>query len=294
MESSPLVLTLLLTVFIIFFQHKAQAGNEDIIQLVSNQNKKIHQLAETVSKLQEKTTALELQVEMMKERQEEDANKCHEVMSTLQQQIGVLQEEVSFCQEQRTNTECEIRKHHEEVAPKLEEQNNKILALERDVMILNRNTVENSAIIKFLREPPESFACGYQNQWFATHATVTYDSIFYERSNQPTGGLDIGSGVFTAPYPGTYTVTWTLWASNENGDFVFLYLFRNGDIIDEPLHRTSLESISQPGYRMDQGGSTLIMHLDMGEEISLRYTNGNAHVNHVMFCVQLAQFDYPI
>ena len=71
MESPALVLTLGLTAFILLFQHKAQAGNEDVIQLVNKQNEKIQQLTETVLKLQEKTTTLELEVKTVKQRQEE-------------------------------------------------------------------------------------------------------------------------------------------------------------------------------------------------------------------------------
>merc|ERR1712098_10230 len=109
-------------------------------------------------------------------------------------------------------------------------------ALEKVVMIMNRTAVQNAASIKVLRDPPESFACGYKDYWPATHSTVTYDSIFYERSNQPTGGLDIGSGVFTASYPGTYTVSWTLWSGNSYGLYAYLFLYRNGERVVESQH----------------------------------------------------------
>jgi len=289
MESSTLVLALGLTAFLLLVQHKAQAGNEDL-----SQKEKINQLAEAVLKLQEKTTTLEVEVKTLKQNQEEDAKKFNDIISKQQTEIKVLQEEMSICQEQRSDTELEIKEYKEESMFAIEEQNNKMSTLQKDLITMNRTVVENDANMKVLRDAPESFACGYQDSWNATHSTITYDSIFYERSNQPTGGLDIGSGVFTAPYPGTYTVTWTLNSDNGKGISAALYLYRNGDRVDESYHYTKLEpyyGVFQSGNEADKGGVTLMMYLDMGEEISLHYTGGDAHVLNVMFCVQMVQFD---
>jgi len=291
MESSTLVLALGLTAFLLLVQHKAQAGNEDL-----SQKEKINQLAEAVLKLQEKTTTLEVEVKTLKQNQEEDAKKFNDIISKQQSEIKALQAEMSICQEQRSDTELEIKEYKEESMFAIEEQNNKMSTFQKDLITMNRTVVENDANMKVLRDAPESFACGYQDSWNATHSTITYDSIFYERSNQPTGGLDIGSGVFTAPYPGTYTVTWTLNSNNGNGVLFSaqLYLYRNGDRVDESYHNIKLEpyyGVSLSGNRADKGGVTLIMYLDMGEEISLHYTGGDAHVLNVMFCVQMVQFE---
>merc|ERR1719481_2083518 len=115
MESPSLVLTLGLTAFILLFQQQAQAGNEDVIQLVNKQNEKIHQLTETVLELQEKTTRLELEVKTVKQRQEEDAKKFNDIILKQQVEMEYLQEKVLLCQEQRTETEFEIREVNKEV-----------------------------------------------------------------------------------------------------------------------------------------------------------------------------------
>merc|ERR1719347_1616218 len=156
---------------------------------------------------------------------------------------------------------------------------------------MNETATENASTLTVLRDPPESFSCVYKDEWPAIVAPITYDSIFYERSNQPTGGLDIRSGVFTAPYPGTYTVSWTLRCSNIKGQYAELQLYKNDDRVYETQHYSSLDSASHGNDLNDQGGVTLIMHLDMGEELSLHYTDGDAPAIHVMFCVQLSQFD---
>ena len=72
--------------------------------------------------------------------------------------------------------------------------------------------------IKILRDPPVSFTCASQNG-FHSHGRVTYDSLYYSRTNALTeeGGMDLGSGVYTAPYPGTYTVTFSLYVRNDHG-----------------------------------------------------------------------------
>jgi len=287
MESPILVLTIGVTAFMLLLVHEARAGNEDLSLLVKNQNEKIYQLTEYVMRLQEKTTTLE-------ERQEEDTKKFNDIIAKQQTEINVLKEKVLICQDLGTNTELEIRENIREVVFKLEEQNNKMNDLQKDVITTEKATVENTATINILRNPPESFTCGYKSIWPATLANITYDSMFYERSNQPSGGLDIGTGVFTAPYPGTYTVSWSLSSTNDPGNLAYLYLYKNGHYLPESMHYSSLNSFVDNGHshRGEQGGRTMIMHLDLGETVTLWYDSGDAHVMDIMFCVQLTQFDY--
>merc|ERR1719347_547994 len=137
-----MVLILGLTVFILLFRYKAQAGNEELIQQINKQNEKIHQMADAVLKLQEKTTTLELELKTVKQRQEEDAKKFNDIISQQQSEIKVWREEVSICEEQRNDTELEMKINNEEIMVKIEEQNNKMNALQKDVIILNKTTVE--------------------------------------------------------------------------------------------------------------------------------------------------------
>ena len=88
-----------------------------------------------------------------------------------------------------------------------------------------------------VRETPYIHACGYQefNYNSPKAETISYSNLFYSSTNMPgVGGLDTETGVFTAPHPGSYTVTWSTSANNDAGEEkVFIYLYKNGQRIEE-------------------------------------------------------------
>merc|ERR1711935_536395 len=99
-------------------------------------------------------------------------------------------------------------------------------------------SLEHETSIKVTRDTPEVFYCGYQDL-VSSPSTITYSSMFYSRTNQPTGGLDLATGVFTTPFPGTYTVTYSLRADTDNGELeqkVIIMLFKGEVGIVESEH----------------------------------------------------------
>ena len=95
-------------------------------------------------------------------------------------------------------------------------------------------------------------ACGYQYSYSSLTGIITYSTLLYSSTNTEGGGLDIASGVFTSSYPGSYTVTWSLYADNDAGEhYVAIYLQHNGQNIDESEHRSYYGGPS--GYVRDQG-----------------------------------------
>merc|ERR1719283_637995 len=64
---------------------------------------------------------------------------------------------------------------------------------------------------------------------------VSFHNAFTE-----TGGLDISSGRYTAGYPGTYTVTYSLANNVHSGsqNYVEMYVRKNGQNIPESYHRS--------------------------------------------------------
>merc|ERR1711935_885582 len=104
------------------------------------------------------------------------------------------------------------------------------------------------------RDPPSIFYCGYKYVTSATRSVITFERLSYSRSNQPTGGLDPETGIFTSPYPGTYSISWSLYASDTAGDHtVRIHLHKNGASVgDESLHYSDYTGAS--GYVGDQGG----------------------------------------
>jgi len=159
------------------------------------------------------------------------------------------------------------------------------------IVSINKTTTEHSRNIKFLRDPPEIFYCGYKYDMNTTESIITYNSLFYSRTNQETGGLDLSSGLFTAGYPGTYTVTWSLWSSNDFGDDkMVIYLYKNGKNLGDPSKQSSWYN-GPSGYVRDFGGRSLIVHLDLGETLNLYCKDCSSDVYHTTLCIALAQFD---
>merc|ERR1711970_1236788 len=108
--------------------------------------------------------------------------------------------------------------------------------------------------VDVLRDPPVAFACGWKDKFqHVSSMTVTYDSLYYERTNQWTeeGGLDITTGIYTAPYPGTYTVTYSLRVHTT----------------DESEHYSYASGAT--GHHSDQGGRSLVTHLARGDTMEL-------------------------
>merc|ERR1711935_743697 len=194
--------------------------------------------------------------------------------------VAMLQKENLLNQEKLTLLEVGSKKYKEGQTKKmtsLVEDMNSIMSLEHETNIKVTTKVS-----------PEVLYCGYQEHVFSP-STITYSSLFYSRTNQPTGGLDLATGVFTSPFPGTYTVTYSLYAGNYPGEEVYIYLYKNEVAIVESYHFSRYGGSS--GSAWEQGGRTLILHLDMGETLSLHYTYGTGELYRVMFCATLSMFD---
>ena len=104
-----------------------------------------------------------------------------------------------------------------------------------------------------LRYPPYLHSCGSHFEGLSIKAkTIPYTSLLYSSTNTMGGGLDIETGIFTSPHPGSYTVTWSLVSQNDRWDYpVIIFLFKNGKRIEEAQHYSDEVNIS--GSMLDQG-----------------------------------------
>jgi len=144
--------------------------------------------------------------------------------------------------------------------------------------------------VSFLREPLWTFTCGEIFSVNVTSKTISYDTLFYSSSNVPGAGLDISTGVFTSGHPGSYTVSWSLKALNDAGnDAVDIFLRKNGGNIAASQQATVYTGPS--GHARDQGGRTLVLHLDRGDTLDLYCVDCSAGIEHTTFCVSLSQAD---
>ena len=123
-----------------------------------------------------------------------------------------------------------------------------------------------------------------------TRQAISYSNLLYSSCNDGGAGLNINSGQFISGVAGSYTVTWSLRAINDAGDHsVHINLRKNGQNIDESLHYSRYTGPS--GYAYDQGGRTLIVHLDRGDTMDLFCNECSAGIDDITFCVSLSQAD---
>ena len=94
--------------------------------------------------------------------------------------------------------------------------------------------------VSSLKNPPFFQACGaYTDYLSITQQTIPYNSLLYSSTNIEGGGLDISSGIFSSPYPGSYTVTWAMMAQHDGGEKqVYIVLRKNGQNIHDSGHYT--------------------------------------------------------
>ena len=159
----------------------------------------------------------------------------------------------------------------------------------KDDLITTKDDLERE--VSFLKNLPFSFACGshYDGLHITTQA-ISYNTLLYSSTNiAGPHGLDISTGVFTAGHPGSYTATWSLMALDNAGDYgVDIYLRKNGDKIVDSRHRSYNTGTGQVS---DQGGRTLVLHLDRGDTLDLYCQDCSSTIFYTTFCVSLSQAD---
>jgi hypothetical protein len=103
----------------------------------------------------------------------------------------------------------------------------------------------------------------YRTTGYATVSTV----IPYKAFQMETGGMDLDTGVFTAPIAGIYTFTGT-WLDNSDTDYVRIYIRKNGSVIGSTFsYGTNVNSIQL----------TVLVSLDKGNTIDTYLYDGVIH-----------------
>jgi len=263
----------------------AKITDDEFKTLISRQERLSQSLNDLQKEIKELKTENKLQKDDIDKLKE--ANLGHTKNYEIQKEVtGVLQKHIS-------NLEAESMRCSNQAVSQTKKQTDDIKALDQAMQAINKTTNEQETRIKKFLDQPEISYCSYKSSTNTTTSSITYDSLFYSNSNQPTGGLDINTGMFTSPFPGTYTVTWSLHAANDAGEHgVYLYLNKNGERVEEAFHYSHYTGPS--GWVEEQGGMTLFLHLDLGETLSLYCEDCSAEVWRVMFCVTLTTVDYTV
>ena len=227
----------------------------------SANNNSDEDLKTVITSLDQKVNLLENQINILQKVNDEQ-----------QEEIYTLKKENYNHQEQTTSMEVDVKSCKQMFMSSVKRQTQDMMTMSETLDLLTLETNEHKTSINVLRDTPIIYYCGYRKAW-SSHSTIEYSSLFYSRSNQPTGGLDITTGVFTSPFPGTYRVTWSLFAENYAGEYrlqgivsVYLilvgnsaeiYLYKNSERIDESLYWYN-SAVYEDSFVRDQGGRTLV------------------------------------
>ena len=97
----------------------------------------------------------------------------------------------------------------------LKQLNFELVDLEQQNMVkkeeLNRKIVNLMLKMEDLSNPPFYHMCLFQDHGYVNNHVINYDRILYLSSYRcDDANIDLNSGRFTAGFPGTYTVTWSL------------------------------------------------------------------------------------
>jgi len=158
-----------------------------------------------------------------------------------------------------------------------------------DLAVTKAKTDELQREVAILRSSPFLHTCGSHYDYLVTsHQTIPYTSLLYSSTNTEGGGLDITTGVFTAPTGGSYSVSWDLVAGLDHGQ----YLQKNGENI---LESASYSDNGGPsGYIAEQGGRTMVLYLGIGDTLQLYLDHCLGQLAYITFCVSLSTPDLNI
>ena len=201
-----------------------------------------------------------------------------EIKMDMNNKITILSEQLAVSEEKQVKTDAKLEATKEDLATTKDDLTEALADLtitKRDLVNakadLISKTDEMVRDMAILRNPPFMHVCGshYDSQQSLEHQTISFTSLLYFSTNTEGGGLDIGTGVFTAPTGGSYTVSWDTSALVDHGQNVGIFLQKNGETILESQHNSYYSGPS--GGVCDQGQfycHILNFTLTLGQEFS--------------------------
>merc|ERR1719312_1086735 len=219
----------------------------------------------------------------------EDMEKMKEMMRDMNLRVSQAEEKLAITEDKLAEalnglatTKNDILSNKNDIL-----SNKNDILINKNAIVSNKNKLDSE--ISMIRTPPHMHACGYMDSYNYVSGIIPYSSLLYSSTNTEGGGLDISTGIFTSPYPGSYTVTWGLKAGVKYTQEVSINLKHNGNSIEESRHDSYYTGSDQ---LYEQGGRTIILHLDMGDTLALYKGPGSySEVYSVTFCVSLSTYD---
>jgi len=114
--------------------------------------------------------------------------------------------------------------------------------------------------------------CAWREEWTGVtldNSNITYERLLYSNTGEGVegAGLDITTGVFTAPYTATWTVTYSATSVQYDGDIIQAFIYINGERIEASQYWASYFESS--GRISSLGSRTLHLGLEAGDTLSL-------------------------
>ena len=148
--------------------------------------------------------------------------------------------------------------------------------------------------IEDLQNPPFGYFCSYKVTLPESGSSiVTYDKLLYSSQFGMQGespGIDISNGKFTSGISGTWRADFSLTTYIDPPEEYFnIYLHKNGEQIQE----TRFASYRQfaEGFDGKTGGRSVLLHLDLGDQLYMNSTSFTGFVGDFIFCVSLEEVD---
>ena len=187
----------------------------------------------------------------------------------------------------------EVRTENKELRAETRELQEKIREVRTENKELRIETRELQEKIDEVRNPPFGYFCSYQEAFAESHSVITYDRMLYSSQFGLQGdspGIDISTGKFVSGFSGTWRVDFSLYTDPDPGEYVEIFLYKNGEQIPETRFY-SKRSPSVSGYDYNTGGRSVQLHLDLGDQLYLATTFMEDTAHYIIFCVSLEQFD---
>merc|ERR1712083_995761 len=127
-------------------------------------------------------------------------------------------EELAATKEELAATNDKLVATNDKLVDTKEELTNVTMTMKDELKMLQKE-------VTILRDSPFLHMCGSHYDLLSGSKTIPYSKLFYSSTNTEGGGLDITSGVFTSPWGGSYTVTWSTssWTLSGSGNDIYLY-----------------------------------------------------------------------
>merc|ERR1711971_893698 len=202
---------------------------------------------------------------------------------------------LSIAREDQTggNEKLSLHERLERVEREIEEVRTENKELREKIEDVSVENMELQERIKEVQNPPFGYFCSYQSEISAPNSVITYDKLLYSSQSGLQGdspGIDINTGKFVSGFSGTYRVDFSLSTEPDPAERIDIYLYKNGQVIPQILFY-SYRSYAGSGKEGNTGGRSVLLHLDLGDELYLGTITMEDLAYGIIFCVSLEQFD---